>query len=239
MAQKIKDIILDILFPRFCFGCGVEGVYLCEDCEATIEISEYKYCLCNENNLRIPEQSKKGKCKKCNSKKLSGLYSSLSYKEKPLTKKLIYFFKYPPYYLKDLAKPLASLIINHILLLNENPFKNSVLIPVPLDKKKIKQRGYNQSEELAKEISKATGVPFLTNVLIKTKSTPPQMELSKEKRRENLRDVFVCKESNAIGNKKILLVDDVYTTGSTMEECATKLLKSGAKEVWGIVIARD
>jgi len=235
--ETIKNYFLDILFPRFCLGCGIEGVYLCEDCKATLEVLEYRYCLCDENNLRISGQSNKGKCRNCNSKKLSGLYSSLSYKEKPLTKKLIHFFKYPPYYLKDLAKPLASLVIDHILLLGENPFKNSVLIPIPLDKKKLKQRGYNQSEELAKEISKATGVPFLTDVLIKIKSTSPQMELPEEKRRENLKDAFACRKT--IRDKKVFLVDDVYTTGSTMEECAAKLLESGTKEVWGIVIARD
>lgn len=242
MKQKIKDLVLDILFPRFCLGCGTEGTYLCDDCRATLEISEHRYCLCDKNSLRLPAQNKKGKCEKCNSKKLSGLYSALSYKEKPLTKKLIHFFKYPPYYIKDLAKPLTSLIIDHILLLNENPnllLKDSILVPIPLDKKKMKQRGYNQSEELTKEISKIMKIPFLADVLIKTKTTLPQMKLSEQERRENLKNVFACKNTPAIRGKKIFLIDDVYTTGSTMEECALTLKRAGAKEIWGIVVARD
>lgn len=252
-VKKIKQFLLDLLFPRFCLGCGIEGIYLCDDCKATLEISEHRYCLCDKNSLRLPAvatalqaglpaQNKKGKCQKCNSKKLSGLYFALSYKEKPLTRKLIHFFKYSPYYVKDLAKPLASLIIEHILLLNENPnllLKDSTLIPIPLDKKKIKQRGYNQSEELAKELSKIIEIPFLANILIKTKYTLPQMELSEEERRKNLKNVFTCKNTDIIRGKKIFLIDDVYTTGSTMEECSRVLKEAGAKEVWGIAVARD
>ena len=242
MLKEIRDFVLDLLFPRFCLGCGVEGTYLCEDCKATLEISEHKYCLCDKNALRLPTNDKRGKCRKCSSRKLSGLYSVLSYKEKLLTKKLIHFFKYPPYYAKELSVPLASLIVDHIRLLENDPklfFKESILIPVPLDRKKMKQRNYNQAEELAKEISKITSVPFLNDVLIKTKTTPSQMELSEEERRENLKNAFFCKNPDKIKKKKIFLIDDVYTTGSTLEECANVLKKSGAKEVWGIVVARD
>lgn len=255
---KIKglvDFLLDLLFPRFCLGCKVEGTYLCEDCKATLEISEHRYCLCDKSALRLPAcnafgvanagrpvKDKKGKCQKCSLKKLSGLYFALSYKEKPLTRKLIHFFKYPPYYAKDLAAPLASLMIDHIRLLENDLklfFEESVLIPVPLDRKKTKQRNYNQAEELAKEISKITGVSVLENVLIKTKITPSQMELPEKERRENLKNAFLCKNPNQIKKKKIFLIDDVYTTGSTMEECSSVLKKSGTKEVWGLVIARD
>ncbi|MBU4274221.1 hypothetical protein KKE19_00175 [Patescibacteria group bacterium] len=242
MKEEIKELILNILFPRFCLGCNAEGVYLCDDCKAILDISEYRYCLCEKGAVRLPNQNQKGKCQKCSSKKLLGLYSSLSYKEKPLTRKLIHFFKYPPYYLKDLARTFASIIIDHLLLLGEKPeqlLKGAVLIPIPLDKKKIKQRGYNQSEEIAKEISKIVKTPVLKNILVKIKSTPAQMELPREKRLENLKNVFACQNAKAIKNKKIFLIDDVYTTGATMEECARILKSAGAKEVWGIVVARD
>ncbi|MBU3934443.1 ComF family protein [Patescibacteria group bacterium] len=242
VKERLKNFILDILFPRFCLGCNAEGTYLCDDCKALLDISEHKYCLCNKNALRLPSQNKKGKCKKCSSKTLSGLYSPLSYKEKQLTRKLIHFFKYPPYYLKDLANPLSSLIIDHLLLLGKKPeelLENAVLIPVPLDKKKIKQRGYNQSEEMAKEISKITKTPMLKNVLVKTRITPSQMELSEQERRKNLENAFICQNAKLIKAKKVFLIDDIYTTGSTMEECSRVLRKAGAKEVWGIAIARD
>jgi len=184
-----------------------------------------------------------GKCPKCQNKKLSGIFSALSYKEKELTRKLIHQFKYPPY-LKDLSKTLASLIIEHLILSGNNTneiWENGVLIPVPLYKKKFRERGYNQSEELAKELSKILKIPVVSDVLTKTKSTKPQMELSKADREKNLEGVFAVKPAFAsqLRQGKIFLVDDVYTTGSTMHECAKILKQSGAKQVWGIVIARE
>ncbi|MBU2539786.1 hypothetical protein KJ786_01330 [Patescibacteria group bacterium] len=242
MSQRIKDFILDILFPAFCLGCGLEGTYLCDDCKAILEISEHQYCLCEKSALRIPLSEKKGKCQRCQNKKLSGIFFALSYKEKHLTRKLIHFFKYGPYYLKDLAKSLSLLIIDHISLLGKNQkalFENSILIPVPMEKKKLKKRGYNQSKELAKELAKKIEVPLVLNNLIKIKITLSQMELPEKKRKENLKDAFSCQNPEQIKNKKIFLIDDVYTTGSTMEECSKILRHAGAKEVWGIVVARD
>lgn len=240
--SKLKDNFLDIFFPRFCLGCGLEGTYLCQDCKEILEISQHKYCLCEIAPLRLPGAQKAGKCKKCSSKKLSGLYFPLSYKEKPLTKKLIHFFKYPPYYVKDLSGSLAELVANHLQLLEENEktlFANCALVPIPMDRKKLKQRGYNQTEEITKELSKITGAMVFNNVLVKTKKTAPQMELAKEKRLENLKGCFTCRNKEKLTNKKIFLIDDVYTTGSTMEECARALKQAGARDVWGIAIARD
>ena len=127
-------------------------------------------------------------------------------KKKILTRKLIYQFKYQPY-LKDLAKTLASILIEHFVISGKNTdeiWENSVLIPVPLDKKKLKIRGYNQSEELAKELSKVLQIPVISNNLIKIKSTKPQMELSKEEREKNLENAFVIKNpAEFVGQKDI------------------------------------
>jgi len=225
-------------------GCQKEGTYLCEDCRATLDICQFNYCLCENNPQTLPPNSIQGKCPKCQDKKLSGLFSALPYKEKQLTKKLIYQFKYQPY-LKDLAKTLASLIIEHLILSSKNTneiWENAVLIPIPLDKKKFKIRGYNQSEELAKELSKILKIPVILDCLIKTKSTNPQMELGKIEREKNLQNAFDlqnCARSDLTQFKKVFLVDDVYTTGSTMQECAKILKQAGAKQVWGICIARE
>lgn len=241
MIKSAKKFMLDLLFPRFCEGCKKEGIYLCQDCKATLEISEYDYCLCNKNPLRITPEKTTGKCNSCKDKKLYGLYSALPYKEKSLTRKLIHKFKYQPY-AKELAKTLGDIVIDHLIITgrnNENFWKDSILIPVPLSKKKLKSRGYNQSEELAKEISKHIGLPIATDVLFKIKETPPQMKLTKEERKNNLKESFLVKNPEKIKNKKIFLIDDVYTTGSTMEECANVLRTLGAKQVFGIVIARE
>lgn len=251
--SKIKNFSLDLFFPKFCLGCKKEGAYLCDDCRTLLDICEFDYCLCDKNHVRIPVQSKSGKCNKCQDlpagrqgKKLSGLYFALPYKDTHLTKKLIHQFKYEPY-LKDLSKTLASILIEHFVLSQKNTdeiWENSVLIPVPLDKKKLRIRGYNQAEELAKELSKVLQIPVISDVLIKTKYTKPQMELSKQEREQNLQGVFAIKNSATsdvaeFSGKKVFLVDDVYTTGSTMQECASQLLLAGAKSVWGIAIARE
>src|SRR5581483_3562989 len=234
--QEVEHFLLELLFPSFCLGCKKEGTFLCHDCRATLDIAEYNYCLCNKNPTRLVLAAgrPKGKCSRCNDKKLAGLYFALPYQEKLLTRKLIYQCKYPPY-IKSLAPTLASLIIEHLVLTKQNTesiWQNTVLIPVPLEKKKLKSRGYNQAEELAKELAKVLQVPVVSDVLVKTKSTLPQMKLSAAERQENLIGAFAIKNALDIKCKKIFLVDDVYTTGSTMEECARVLKESGAKSVW-------
>lgn len=192
-----------------------------------------------------------GKCQRCQDKELDGLYFALPYKEKSLTRKLIHQFKYKPY-LKDLAKTLASILAEHFFISGKNTneiWENSILVPVPLDKKKIKERGYNQSKELAKELSKIIKIPVLNDFLIKTKHTESQAGLGKAEREKNLQGAFAIKNGGMSDipqflDKKIFLVDDVYTTGSTMQECARVLQQPtngypGAKSVWGICIARE
>jgi competence protein ComFC len=241
-VNNSKKFLLDLFFPAFCFGCQKEGTYLCQDCLHILEISEHNYCLCNKTPLKIPaEQKKNGKCNRCSDKKLSGLFFALSYKEKTLARKLIHDFKYEPY-VKNLAETLAKILIQHFILTKRNSndiWEESILIPVPLGNKKIRERGYNQSEELAKELAKIIKIPVLTNVLIKTKKTPSQVGLSEKQRAENLKGAFAVSTTNLLKNKKIFLVDDVYTTGSTMSECADVLKKAGAKQVWGIALARE
>ena len=107
-----------------------------------------------------------------------------------------------------------------------------------MEKKKLKKRGFNQAEEIAKELSLFLKIPLFNNVLIKIKETLPQIELSDKEREENVSGAFFCQNKKEIGGKKILLVDDVYTTGATMEECARVLKEAQAKEVWGLAIAR-
>lgn len=248
--KKAGKFILDLFFPKFCFSCQKEGSYLCEDCRSLLEILEYNYCLCDKP-FRLPPDQKSGKCSRCQDKKLAGLYFALPYnlpagrQETSLTKKLIHQFKYEPY-IKDLAKTLASLLIEHFVKTGKNTDEiwapggvPAVLIPVPLDKNKLKLRGYNQSQLLADELAKVLKIPVISDNLIKIKPTKPQMELSKEEREKNLKDVFIIKNPAELAEKKVFLVDDVYTTGSTMDECASVLRDAGAKSVWGICIARE
>ncbi len=217
MWKKAKKFFLEIIFPQFCFNCGIEGNYLCEDCKSLLEITGFHQNYSTQN--------------------LKDLYFTIGY-QNPLIKNLIQRFKYEPF-VKELAKPLSSLIIDHFQLIDNKPdFTNFFLVPVPLEKKKLKWRGFNQAEEIAKELAEFLKIPLISNCLIKIKETSPQIELTDEARKENVKGAFLVKNKNQISGKKILLVDDVYTTGSTMEECARVLKESGVKEVVGIVIAR-
>jgi ComF family protein len=245
----VENFLTNILFPKFCFGCEREGNFLCQDCRHLLGILEWDYCLCSKGPHSLPgriflDKINNGKCKNCSSKKLAGLYFAVPFGS-PVVKKMIHQFKYG--HLKSLAEPLASLLIEHFTLAKTNKeeiWADSVLMPVPLHIKKQKDRGYNQSEELAKELSKVLKIPVISDMLTKIKNTESQMKLKKEAREENLINAF--KISGGMSDipplakfKKIFLVDDVYTTGSTMEECAKILKKAGVKSVWGIAIARE
>jgi len=132
------------------------------------------------------------------------------------------------------------LIIAHFNLLEKplESWKDFILVPVPLTNKKKRKRGFNQAEGLGEELRKSLGIPLLKNCLLKIKETPPQIELQKEERLKAQKGVFLVKNKGEIKERKLLLVDDVYTTGATMEECAKVLKIAGAKEVWGVAIAR-
>ena len=234
---SIKNFLLDIFFPRFCLGCKKEGNYLCEDCFSLIEILEHQHCpFCS----KIVFNGKT--CESCRKKKkLDGIYFATLY-ENPLVKKMIHYFKYEPF-VKELAKPLTFLIITHLLNLNKtscHDLKNkSMLLPIPLHRQKLKWRGFNQSEEIAKELSEFLKVPVQANVLTKPFKTQSQTGLKVRQRIKNVRGAFEVKRKKQVKGKTILLIDDVLTTGSTMEEAAFALKQSGAKEVWGIVVARE
>ncbi len=226
---SLKDFFSELLFPKFCFGCRREKEYLCQDCKSVLEISGLHQNYSTQN--------------------LKDLYFSADYGN-PLIKKLIHKFKYEPF-IKELAKSLSSLIIEHFQLLDNKPdffspfqgqgfsyWADFTLIPVPLGRKRLKWRGFNQAQEIGKELPNFFSIPLAPDCLIKTRETLPQLELSDEERKENIKNVFLVKNKELIKQKRVLLVDDVYTTGSTMEEAAKVLKENGAKEITGIVVAR-
>jgi len=130
--RKLKEKFLNLIFPKFCINCHKEGLFLCQDCFSLIEINSFLYCLCQKPKKII----KPGKCLKCQNKNLSGVFSATDFNQN-IVKKVIHQFKYCS--LKELAVPLALLIILHFeLIANINFLKNSILIPIPLTKKRLK-----------------------------------------------------------------------------------------------------
>lgn len=234
-CNNIKEIGIECLFPTKCVNCQAKGEILCDDCFSLIEIIDQKYC-------HICTKRKPFDVFKCSShcrSHLFHLFFATVYNKDPLIQGLIHRFKYPPL-IKKLDLVLAKTIFVHFELIGVKPnfFNDFIAIPIPLYSKKIKQRGFNQSVEIAKRVSAELKITLNLHIVKRIKNTQPQIKLiTKEEKRDNVTDAFECTDSDFIYNKNILLIDDVYTTGSTMEECANTLKKAGAKRVFGCVIA--
>ncbi len=111
-----------------------------------------------------------------------------------------------------------------------------IIAAVPVSKKKLLKRGYNQAAELARELSELSGIPFEEGALLRVRDTSPMKLLSPSERQKNLKNAFTGGQ-NVVKFKRVLLVDDIYTTGSTMDECSRALLKAGAESVYGLSMA--
>ena len=117
--------------------------------------------------------------------------------------------------------------------------KYDIIIPVPVHKKRKRQRGYNQTELVARKVSKELDKQFEIDVLIKTKNTKPQSTLNKEARKANAKDVYQLQNKEKISGKKILLLDDIFTTGSTASEASRVLLMAKPQKIGVLTIAKD
>jgi competence protein ComFC len=214
--MNFSKFFLDLFFPKFCLFCQKEGYFLCSDCRATFPVFA--------THIK----------KKINF--LDDLYFALDYRE-PRIRFLIKKFKYFPF-LKELGQDLSSFLFEHFQSLEKKPdFSDFSVVPIPLEKEREKWRGFNQSEILALEISKFFGLKMEKNLLERKKKTLPQAELNREEREENIKGAFSLKRK--LEKTKILLVDDVFTSGATLKEAAKVLKENGAKKVIGIVLARE
>ncbi|MEE8573773.1 MAG: ComF family protein [Thermodesulfobacteriota bacterium] len=218
--------LLDILMPPLCPLCNSEerAPDLCGTCLADIKIITPPACgVCG-----TPSISKEGVdylCGECTAikrpfvKARSAVYYSGS------AIRAIRLFKYHGHF--PLIPFLARLCKD--MIGSEEGLSDFIVVPVPLHKKRLKERCYNQSLLIANEVAKMLSLKIDPAALIRTRLTTPQVELKGKERRENLRGAFEVTDPAAVKNKKILLVDDVYTTGSTITECSKVLKKAGAE----------
>jgi ComF family protein len=138
--------------------------------------------------------------------------------------------------LRAIAEPLAELLNDYLATY---PIPGEVLVPVPLHQKRLRERGYNQSSLLAKALGKLTNLPVVEDCLIRQRHAPPQARSTTvEERRSNVAGAFACRD-HRLQDKQILLIDDVSTSGATLDACAAALKATGATSVWGLVLARE
>ena len=145
---------------------------------------------------------------------------------------MVYSLKYRN--VRASAPRLAELMSAHIL---DRSIAADIITPVPLHPSRKRERGYNQSELLARGISKSTGIPMTAELLARIRNTPPQVSMSTpEERRKNVVGAFEC--VGDVAGKRVLLVDDVVTTGATVAECSAQLRNAGAASVWVLSLGR-
>jgi competence protein ComFC len=237
--KKIKKLFLDILFPVECLGCGKAEAWLCEACLKKIPQLEFFYCpVCERKSLRGEAHQA------CQAKSyLNGLLVAADWQNQIL-KKAIHAFKYN--FVLDLKQSLGVILIKKIKQadilflpqITQGYFQ--AVAPVPLHKKRYLWRGFNQAEILADEVAKELSLPMLANLISRKKHIKPQVKKLKEERIKNMEDMFEINsaEKDFVLNKKILLIDDVATTGATMQAAAKALKQAGVGEVWGLALAR-
>jgi len=214
------NIILDLVYPPVCGFCKeICKENLCSNCN--------KYIDTLVKNRKIDYRN--------NQEKYFNKHLYLFKYEEIIREKIIdYKFNEDIY----LYKTFSRIILNNKEMCKEFK-KYNMVIPIPIHKKRKQMRGYNQSELIIKELSKQLNFKFDSNLLYKKNNVIEQSKLNKSERIRNVRNVYAIKDKSKLEGKELLLFDDIYTTGATVNECSKILIKNGAKKVDVLTIAKD
>lgn len=207
--RSLSDALLALLFPDRCASCGCFGALFCPTCQSALRPYPAAHPPPHIDDASV-----------------SFIYGG------PL-REALHSFKYSR--VRRMADPLGDLLAAH---LRARPLPADALLPVPLHPRRLAERGFNQSEELARCLSRTLGLPLLTTGLTRTRDTEHQARLDACTRQTNMRDAFVWQHS-APPPARVLLVDDVLTTGATVGACAQALRAAGTREVRAIALARS
>ena len=237
LRKKINNLvnfIFDLIFPVNCIGCENLDTWLCLECFDSLKARQAKHCPFCQRQTICGET-----CPNCAlQKNLNGAISLIPYSN-GLIREIIYTWKY--HGIKEITKSLGLFACQELEKNKKNiPFlnltSNPLLVPIPLHKRRKKQRGFNQSELLARYITKNFDLKF-SDILIKKTSTHSQVNLELIDRIINVKKSMRLLNCESIENKNIVLIDDVITSASTCEEAASVFKKAGAKSVWALSIA--
>lgn len=232
--KKASNYFLDLIFPVYCQGCGGEGAYLCVTCQGLILEPNQRCIVCNKNSLlgrTHPDCSSQSA--------LAGLLVTAEYDHEPV-RNLVWHLKYSSVsgISQTLAVVMADFFVSQDII---EYFSDAIVTAVPLHKKRSRERGYNQANLLAREFARRLGLAYFP-LLKRTANTKRQVDLERNQRLENVREIFEIApglDPQQIANRKIVLVDDVATTGATLNECAEVLKQCNSAEIWGLVVARN
>lgn len=217
---------LDLLFPPTCVGCGKAGIRWCAECQKQVKILNGAVCdVCG-----LPLE-KSGVCDSCRSDR-PHFHSLRAWAvfDGPVQSAL-HRLKYR----RDisLGDEIAFQMTPFVQELNWNI---DMIVPIPLGRQRMKQRGYNQVAMIAKPLAMALGARYAPTILMRRKETRSQVGLSKIERRTNVQDAFQA--GTGVAGKTVLVMDDVSTTGSTLSSSANALYAAGAKDVYALTAAR-
>ena|SRR3989338_2761534 len=239
IMEKLKNGILEVAFPVVCVSCGTEGKYICEKCEVFLGEASFICPIClrasfaGERHLAC--QHRHG---------LNGLASIWEYEG--AVQRLLHCIKYDGvvHAIEEIIeRACGSMALDQKRFCTFLSFlfsPDTLVTYVPMHSRKEKRRGFNQTELLANALAKQTK-SAVACLLEKTKETKPQVDLDKEERLYNMKGSFAISSgtlSVPITTLSVVLVDDVWTTGATMQECCKVLRKAGIQEVWGFTLAR-
>lgn len=224
-----KRVALDLLFPRWCIGCGKEGDYICRACRELMQVITPPICpVCGR------PKSQGSVCPDCRDTRaqLDGVRAPFVFEG--IIRQAIHELKYRN--LRALAPAMAGWLYDYLV---ENPVAADVLVPVPLHHKRLRDRGYNQSALLAGELGRLSGLPVAADGLVRHLYAAPQARSAGvSERQRNVADAFTCPDRRFDG-QRVLLIDDVSTSGATLNACAGALRSAGAVQVWGLVVALE
>ena len=227
VIKSLSRSALDLLFPIYCAGCGQEGEVICPTCVDSLRRLEDPFCeICAQPGVD-------GTCQWCyeNPVKIDGIRAPYLF-EGPV-REAVHRLKYRGW--RVAAPILGGLLASYFERQN---LPGEILVPVPLHPRRLRSRGYNQSNLLAIEMGKLLDLPVDQSLLVRSEDSQPQVETrSRDDRRRNVANSFHA--PNSITSRAVLLVDDVSTTGSTLFACAAILKDAGASSVVGVVLARE
>ena len=233
MQGNLGTKLIDLLYPRRCPVChdivSVRGERICPECRGRFQPVEEPVCLKCGRGLTSEEEEY---CRSCRQKPGDFHASTAAFYYDETARNSVMKFKYEgrreyaDYYVEALLRHRKEQLLR---------WKPQLILPVPIHSSRRRERGFNQAEELARRLGKELGLPVRTDILKRSRRTADQKELSAADRRKNLQNAFSVSVP-LTGLRRVLLVDDVYTTGSTLNACARALRAAGAERVYGCVI---